>query len=175
MGALWNVQNMVLGALSSGQADGFWPNLHNTLLGGREELIKCWWPWPNFQGHSSTSKCPKYVFLALSSELVDEFWPNLHRYIVRKKERVAWILVTLTFSKSQWHFEMPKIWYCAWSEPVDGFWPNSPYTHCWEEREGLTRFWWLWPKFQGHRHFEMSNFDQNVFVYLSFNWTLYSS
>ena len=24
----------------------------DTLLGGRNELIRFWWPWPNFQGHS---------------------------------------------------------------------------------------------------------------------------
>ena len=24
----------------------------DTMLGGCEELIRFWWPWPNFQGHS---------------------------------------------------------------------------------------------------------------------------
>ena len=50
-----------------------------TLLGGGEELIRIWWPWPYFQGHKGTLKCPEYGFGALSCELADRFWPNLHR------------------------------------------------------------------------------------------------
>ena len=56
--------------------------------GGGEELIRFWWPWPDFQGHRGTLKCPKYGFRVLSSELVDGFWPNLHRYIVGSRVRV---------------------------------------------------------------------------------------
>ena len=26
------------------------------LLAGRKEVIRCWWPWPHFQGHNSTLK-----------------------------------------------------------------------------------------------------------------------
>ena len=45
-----------------------------TLLGDGEELIRFWRPWPYFQGHSGTLKCPKFGFHALSSsELVDGF------------------------------------------------------------------------------------------------------
>ena len=28
----------------------------DTLLGGKKEVIRFWWPWPYFQGHSSTLK-----------------------------------------------------------------------------------------------------------------------
>ena len=54
-------------ALSSELVDGLWPNLHyiDTLFGGREELIRFWWPWPNFQDHNGFFKCPKYGFLSL--------------------------------------------------------------------------------------------------------------
>ena len=30
----------------------FWPNLHRYTVGRADELIRFWWPWPNFQGHS---------------------------------------------------------------------------------------------------------------------------
>ena len=46
----------------------------DTLLGGGEEMIRLWWPWPYFQGHRGTLKCPKYFFCASSSKLVDGFW-----------------------------------------------------------------------------------------------------
>ena len=61
--------------------DGFWPNLHRYIVGKGEHMIKIWWLWPYFQGHSGTLKSPKYGFCVLSSELVDEFWPNLHSFL----------------------------------------------------------------------------------------------
>ena len=34
---------------------GFWPNLHRHIMGGGE-MIRFWWPWPHFQGLTSTLK-----------------------------------------------------------------------------------------------------------------------
>ena len=64
-------------ALSSEPVDGFRPNLHRYIVGkeGKRWLdLKVWWPWPYFQGHRGTLKCPKYFFCASSSKLVDRFW-----------------------------------------------------------------------------------------------------
>ena len=35
---------------------GFDQTCTDTLLGGRKEVIRFWWPWLYFQGHTSTSK-----------------------------------------------------------------------------------------------------------------------
>ena len=45
-----------------------------------EEVIRFWWPWPHFQGHTSTLKFSnfdqKMLFCTLSLEPNDRFWPN---------------------------------------------------------------------------------------------------
>ena len=53
--------------------------LADTLLGGRKEVIRLW-PWPHFQGHTSTLKFSnfdqKQLVYTLSLKPNDGFWPN---------------------------------------------------------------------------------------------------
>ena len=48
------------------------------MLGWFKDLIRFWWPWPNFQNHH-TIKTVKISFVCtLSPEPIGGFWPNLH-------------------------------------------------------------------------------------------------
>ena len=47
-----NVWNFVSGCYLLNQWTYFDQTCIDTLLGGCEELIRFWWPWLNFQGHS---------------------------------------------------------------------------------------------------------------------------
>ena len=57
--ALWNVQNMVSVRYLLKQWMVFDKTCIDTLLGGGEELIRVWWHWLNFQGHTGTLKWSK--------------------------------------------------------------------------------------------------------------------
>ena len=48
----FNVWNFVSGRYLLNQWTDFDQTCIDTMLGGCEELIRFWWPWPNFQGHS---------------------------------------------------------------------------------------------------------------------------
>ena len=49
--ALWNILNIVPARFLLNQWMDFDQICIDTLLGGRKEVIRFWWPWPNFQGH----------------------------------------------------------------------------------------------------------------------------
>ena len=48
----FNVWNFVSGRYLLNQWTDFDQTCIDTMLGGCEELVRFWWPWPNFQGHS---------------------------------------------------------------------------------------------------------------------------
>ena len=48
----FNVWNFVSGHYLLNQWTDFDQTCMDTMYGGCEELIRFWWPWPNFQGHS---------------------------------------------------------------------------------------------------------------------------
>ena len=52
------------------------------LLQEGSELIRFWWPWPNFQGCESVKTVEISISNAISCKAIDGFWPNLHRSIV---------------------------------------------------------------------------------------------
>ena len=92
---------------------GFWPNLHNTLMGRGKEVIRFWWPWPHFQGHTSTLKCSNFDQKILRMSLVCTISPEPKWCILTKLAQEhhwdmgkKWVLVTLiSFSRSHQHFE----------------------------------------------------------------------
>ena len=72
-----------------------WPDLDqtgiDTSLGGPIEMIRFWWPWPNWSYNSM-----KKPLSAPPSELMARFRPNWHRYIIERTLRNDLNLVTLT-------------------------------------------------------------------------------
>ena len=49
-------------------------------LGLLKELIRYWWPWPNFyKGHHTIKTVKLSIVCTLFPEPIDGFWPNLHR------------------------------------------------------------------------------------------------
>ena len=52
---------------------GFWPNLHSTIAVRGQVMTRIWWPWPNFQGHTSTVISPFVVHLGDWTPLL-HFW-----------------------------------------------------------------------------------------------------
>ena len=52
--AHWNVQNMVSVSYLMNQSMDFDQTRVDTFLGEGEELIRFWWPLPNFQGHTGS-------------------------------------------------------------------------------------------------------------------------
>ena len=69
--------------LSTEPVGRLWPNLHIQIigtLGQGKEVIRFWWPWPYFQGQTSTLKFSifdrKKLVCTLSLEPNDRFWPN---------------------------------------------------------------------------------------------------
>ena len=59
----------------------------STLFWHGKELIRFWWPWPQFQGHRRAQIVGKWLFCTLSPEWMDGFWPNLYSYIVETGTR----------------------------------------------------------------------------------------
>ena len=124
-----------------------------TLLGEGNELSRFWWPWPYFQGHSSTLKCPKYGFHAFSSELVIGFDQTcIDTFLGGEDYTKFW----WPWLRSQRHFEMSKIWFqflIFWIS--DRILAKLAQIHC--GRRGrlhqilvtLTLFW------RSHRHIVM--------------------
>ena len=43
------------------------------------EVIRFWWPWPNFQGHHTIKTVKMSLVCTLSPEPIGGFWPNLYR------------------------------------------------------------------------------------------------
>ena len=60
----------------------------DTLLGGRKEVIRFWWPWPDFQGHHTIKTVKMSLVWTLSPEPIVGFWPNLHRNTIETWEEM---------------------------------------------------------------------------------------
>ena len=87
------------------------------IIGIIKELIRFWWPWPNFQGHN-TIKTVK-MSCVCNPEPSGGFWPNLHRNTNGTWERSDKILVTLTsFSRSHQHFECQSFTKNTFLQPI---------------------------------------------------------
>ena len=73
---------------------GFWNFIYciETPLGHGEEIIRFWWPWPHFQGHTSTLNVKfwpqKKLVCTLSLETNDGFWPNFMYCIIGIIKRI---------------------------------------------------------------------------------------
>ena len=120
-----------------------------------KDLIRFWWPWPNFQGHHTIKTVKMSLVCTLSPEPIDGFCPNLHRNTIGKLERSDQILVTLTsFSRSHQHLEWQILTKNSLSAPyLLNQMMNSGWTLCIVSLgllNDLVRFWWPWPNFQGH-------------------------
>ena len=59
--ALWNVQKRVSGRYLLNWTMDFSQTLYIVWLWHHKELIRFWWPWSNFQGHTTTLKCQIYT------------------------------------------------------------------------------------------------------------------
>ena len=69
-----NVWNFVSGCYLLNQWTDFDQTCIDTMLGGCKGLIRYWWPWLNFQGHSDLFFYGvKFHFRTLSSETVNRF------------------------------------------------------------------------------------------------------
>ena len=56
-------------------------------LGYLKELIRFWWPWPNFQGHHTIKAVKMSLVCTLSPEPIGGFLPNFHRNTIGTCER----------------------------------------------------------------------------------------
>ena len=87
--ALWNFQILTQKSLSA----PYFLNqmtvlvkLHYTItLGWFKDLIRFWWPWPNF--HHTVKTVKMSLVCTLSPEPTSGFWPNLHRNTIGTWER----------------------------------------------------------------------------------------
>ena len=89
--ALWNFQILTKKGLSapyllnlvteSGQSS------YIVTLAWFKDLIRFWWPWPNFYGHHTIKTVKMSLVCTLSPEPIGGFWPNLHRNTIGIWER----------------------------------------------------------------------------------------
>ena len=73
--ALWIIkfwQKRLLCTLSLEPDDGFWPNFIYCNIGVKD-LIRFWWPWPNFQGHHTIKTVKMSLACTLSPEPNSDF------------------------------------------------------------------------------------------------------
>ena len=68
--------------LSLENKDGFRPK-----LGQLKDLIRFWWPWPNFQGHHTMKTVKVSLVYTLLPEPINGFWLNLHRNTIGTRKR----------------------------------------------------------------------------------------
>ena len=71
---------MFVCTLSLENKDGFWPK-----LGQLKDLMRFWWPWPNFQGHLTMKTVKVSLVYTLLPEPINGFWLNLHTIGTRKR------------------------------------------------------------------------------------------
>ena len=56
-------------------------------FGWLKDLIRFWWPWPNFQGHHTIETVKMNLVWTVSLEPIGGFWPNLPRNTTETWER----------------------------------------------------------------------------------------
>ena len=93
----------------------------DTLLGGGKEVIRFWWPWPHFQGHTNTLKFSNFdqrkLPCTLSLEPNDGFWPNFMYCIIGIIKRIG-VRIASCLHSTSW---------------TNGFWPKLAQTQYWDE------------------------------------------
>ena len=57
----------------------YWDKINN--------LIRIWWPWPNFQGHHTIKTAKISLICSISCESMHGFWPNCQRHIIGTGKR----------------------------------------------------------------------------------------
>ena len=127
----------------------------DALLGRGKEVIRFWWPWPYFQGHTSTlnvalwpkkslsapyflnqmiysSKTLFILSLGYLKDLIRFWWswPNFHGHYTIKTVKMS-LVCTLS------------------PEPKSGLHQTCIETALWHGKE-VIRFWWPWSYFRGH-------------------------
>ena len=133
-----------------------------TPLGHGEEMIRFCWPWPHFQGHTSTLNVkfwPKKFVCTLSLEPNDGFWPNFMYCIIgilKELIRFWWpwpnfqghhIIMTVKMSLVCTHISFVGFDQTCIETPL-GY------------GEEMIRFCWPWPHFQSHTSTLNVKFDQ---------------
>ena len=61
-----------------------------TPLGHGEEMIRFWWPWPNFQGHHTIKTLTVSLVCTLSPEPIGGFWPSCIETPLAHGKEVIW-------------------------------------------------------------------------------------
>ena len=89
--AVWNFQILTQKSLSApyllNQMTDSGQTSNIVTFGWFKDLIRFWWPWPNFQGHHTIKIVKMSLVCTLSPEPISGFWPNLHRNTIGTWER----------------------------------------------------------------------------------------
>ena len=146
-------QNSLSAPYLLNQMMDFSQTLHIISLGKLKDLIRFWWPWPNFQGHH-TIKTKMILNCSLFLTNVWIFYQICTERTLGQGKEV--IRFWRPWPHFQGHIGILHV----------KFWPknaSAPYLLnqikdssqnlliiSLGKLKDLTRFWWPWPNFQGH-------------------------
>ena len=147
----------------------------DTLLGEGKTVIRFWWPWPHFQGHTGTLKFFNFDQKSLSAPyLLNQMTDSGQTsYIVTLGCFKDFIRFWWPWGNFQGHYTIKTVQmslvFTLSCEPIHGFWPNL-YRNYWNMGKKWLDFGDLDLIFKVTPALWMSNFDKKACLH-HISWT----